>query len=160
MLLPTMDTISDVSLCVALATAGHSLWSLAVGLPILVTWLFTLAAYHRCPKTFHSERWWWVELVALLIQVISPYSSKLLLPQLDVASMPGVAPVLCGEHLVGPGVQDPWVEGEEAVLLEVHLHPRALPGEPASAGHPVLHLDILHQEDDIHPLHCSQSPHQ
>ena len=126
LLLPTMDTISDVRLCVVLAIAGHSLWSLAVGLPVLVTWLFTLAAYRRCQKTFPSERWRWVEMVALLLQVISPLShvsSKLFLPQLDVASMPGLAPVLCGEHPAGPGVQDPRVEGEEAVLLEVHLHP-------------------------------------
>ena len=71
LLLPTLDTFSDLVLCLKLFLAGHPLWSLAVGLPVAVTSFFTLAAWKRCPKTLCSKQWWWLEWGALLFQVIN-----------------------------------------------------------------------------------------
>ena len=71
LLLPSLDTLCDLLLCVKLVQAGHRLWALGVALPVLLTWLFTLAAWQRCPRAFCSSgrAARCLEWAALLLQV-------------------------------------------------------------------------------------------
>ena len=71
LLLPSLDTLCDLLLCVKLVQAKHRLWALGVALPVLLTWLFTLAAWHRCPRAFcgQGRLGRCLEWTALLLQV-------------------------------------------------------------------------------------------
>ena len=75
-ILPTIDSFSDIFFCGQLATADfHSsgTWAFLVALPIILNFLFTVAAYRKSP---YPSRWKkWAEKVALLLQVWPQYFS-------------------------------------------------------------------------------------
>ena len=73
-ILPTIDSFSDMFFCGKLATANfHSsgTWAILVALPVLLNFFFTVAAFRKSP---YPSRWKkWVEKVALLVQVWPQY---------------------------------------------------------------------------------------
>ena len=73
-ILPTIDSLSDMRLCFKLATAEfHSskTWAALVALPVILNFFFTIAAYSKSP---FKSRWnIWMERVALILQVWPQY---------------------------------------------------------------------------------------
>ena len=66
--LPTVDTFSDLVLSGQLFVSGHILWALAVLLPVLVNLLFIVVAFRQFPFAPWHHRY--VSLTMLVFQVI------------------------------------------------------------------------------------------
>lgn len=66
--LPTVDTFSDLVLSGQLFVSGHILWALAVLLPVLVNFLFIVVAFRQFPFAPWHHRY--VSLTMLVFQVI------------------------------------------------------------------------------------------
>ena len=66
--LPTVDTFSDLALSGQLFVSGHILWALAVLLPVLVNFLFIVVAFRQFPFAPWHHRY--VSLTMLVFQVI------------------------------------------------------------------------------------------
>ena len=60
MVMPTIDTFSDIYLFCKLVT-NHARWAVAVISPVVANLAFTVAAWHRAPPWHHST-WDWVML--------------------------------------------------------------------------------------------------
>ena len=73
-ILPTIDSFSDMYFCGKLATSNFrssGTWAILVALPVFLNFVFTVAAFRKSP---YPSRWKkWVEKVALLVQVWPQY---------------------------------------------------------------------------------------
>ena len=65
--LPTVDTFSDLVLSGQLFVSGHILWALAVLLPVLINFLFIVVAFRQFPFAPWHHRY--VSLTMLVFQV-------------------------------------------------------------------------------------------
>ena len=65
--LPTVDTFSDLLFSGKLLQAGHTLWAVAVLLPVLVNFFFIVIAFRQFPFPPWHHRY--ISLVILVLQV-------------------------------------------------------------------------------------------
>ena len=135
--LPTVDTFSDLFLAGKLFQSGHTLWAIAILLPVLFNFLFVVIAFRQFPFTpWHHQ---YISLAMLLLQV------AILVSFLTVQNIlfPGLAPVFLPWDCswVSPG--GTWLVKEEGLLFEEHLHLWTFHREHLTAGHQALHMDLL-----------------
>ena len=75
-ILPTVDCFGDIYFCIELATANFrssSTWAALVAFPIIINFLFTAAAYLKCPFPSRWDKSW--GRVALVLQFWPQYFS-------------------------------------------------------------------------------------
>ena len=85
--LPTTDTFSDLLLAGKLFQSGHTLWAIAIILPVLFNFFFVVIAFRQFPfPPWHHQN---ISLAMLLLQV------GILVSFLTVQDIffPGLAPV-------------------------------------------------------------------
>ena len=67
--LPTVDTFSDLFLCGKLFQSGHSLWAIAIILPVIINFFFIVVAFRQFPFPPWHHRY--VSAAMLVLQVES-----------------------------------------------------------------------------------------
>ena len=77
--LPTVDTFADLILSGKLFVSGHTLWAIAILLPVLINFFFIVIAFRQFPFPPWHHRYVSVTMLVLQVEPQENYSSFLFL---------------------------------------------------------------------------------
>ena len=70
-LLPTVDTLADLFLSGKLFLSGHTLWAIAIILPVLINFFFIVIAFRQFPFPPWHHHYVSVAMLVLQVEVIN-----------------------------------------------------------------------------------------
>ena len=70
-LLPTVDTLADLFLSGKLFLSGHTLWAIAIILPVLINFFFIVIAFRQFPFPPWHHRYVSVAMLVLQVEVMN-----------------------------------------------------------------------------------------